>query len=120
MYPLLGRFIKIVLILIGRVVPQVFLRDGTLKILINSADGDEVTINLPIALGETIIKAIIKSNVGDKNDKGKQRYSTYMSASYPFAIKNTNCEVGVGMSLWDGLYSEEFNVASISSKLPSY
>ena len=40
-----------------------------LKILVNSADGDEVTINLPIALGETIIKAIIKSNVGDKNDK---------------------------------------------------
>lgn len=53
---------------------------------------------------------------GDKNDKGKQRYSTYMSASYPFAIKNTNCEVGVGMSLWDGLYSEEFNVASISAR----
>ena len=40
-----------------------------LKILVNSADGDEVTINLPIALGETIIKAIIKSNIGDKNDK---------------------------------------------------
>ena len=40
-----------------------------LKVLVNSADGDEVTINLPIALGETIIKAIIKSNVGDKNDK---------------------------------------------------
>ena len=40
-----------------------------LKILVNSADGDEVIINLPIALGETIIKAIIKSNVGDKNDK---------------------------------------------------
>ena len=42
---------------------------AVLKILVNSADGDEVTINLPIALGETIIKAIIKSNIGDKNDK---------------------------------------------------
>ena len=40
-----------------------------LKILVNSADGDEVTINLPVALGETIIKAIIESNVGDKSDK---------------------------------------------------
>ena len=42
---------------------------AVLKILVKSADGDEVTINLPIALGETIIKAIIKSNVGDKSDK---------------------------------------------------
>ena len=42
---------------------------AVLKILVNSTDGDEVTVNLPIALGETIIKAIIKSNVGDKSDK---------------------------------------------------
>ena len=53
---------------------------------------------------------------GDKDEEGKQRYSTYISASYPFPIGDTECEVGIGVSPWEGLYSDKFNVATISAK----
>ena len=53
---------------------------------------------------------------GDKNADGNQRYSTYISASYPFSVGSTDCEVGIGVSPWEGLYSDKFDVAVISAK----
>ncbi len=38
-------------------------KKAVLKILVNSCIGDEVTINLPIALGEALIKGIVNSNL---------------------------------------------------------
>jgi hypothetical protein len=51
---------------------------------------------------------------GDKKEDGKQQYSTYFTASYPFAVKDIDCEAGVGISPWKGMYSENPNVASIA------
>ena len=64
----------------------------------------------PLALG---VNTMLFGD-GDKDIDGEQRYSTYVSASYPFAVKDVDCEVGVGMSLWRGLYSRECNVTNIS------
>lgn len=38
-----------------------------LKILVNSQEGDEVTINFPVVLGEALAKMMIASNIGDKD-----------------------------------------------------
>ena len=38
-----------------------------LKILVNSQEGDEVTINFPVSLGEALAKMIIASNIGNKD-----------------------------------------------------
>ncbi len=38
-----------------------------LKILVNSQEGDEVTINFPVILGEALAKMIIASNLGNKD-----------------------------------------------------
>lgn len=38
-----------------------------LKILVNSQEGDEVTINFPVILGEALAKMMIASNIGDKD-----------------------------------------------------
>ena len=38
-----------------------------LKILVNSQEGDEVTINFPVILGEALAKMIIASNIGNKD-----------------------------------------------------
>ena len=52
----------------------------------------------------------------DENKKGKQLYSTYITASYPFAVKDVECELGIGVSPWKGLYSDEFHIAAITAK----
>ena len=39
-----------------------------LKILVNSAEGDEVTVNFPVALGVTLVKALTASNISGDND----------------------------------------------------
>ncbi len=52
----------------------------------------------------------------DKDEDGKQRFSTYLSASYPFPVKEVACEVGVGISPMKGLYSGKFHIAAITAK----
>ena len=52
--------------------------------------------------------------VGDKKENGKQQYSTYITANYPFAVKGIDCQASIGISPWKGLYSESFNVATIA------
>lgn len=39
-----------------------------LKILVNSAEGDEVTVNFPVALGVTLAKALTATNISGDND----------------------------------------------------
>ena len=53
----------------------------------------------------------------DKNEKGKKFYSTYISAGFPFSIKNTEWEAGIGISPWKGMYGNHFNVVAINAKV---
>ena len=39
-----------------------------LKILVNSAEGDEVTVNFPVALGVSLAKALTATNISGDND----------------------------------------------------
>ncbi|MDR1879343.1 MAG: hypothetical protein LBQ78_00210 [Tannerellaceae bacterium] len=41
---------------------------------------------------------------GDKDEEGKQRYSTYVEAAYDFAVKGVDLTAGIGVSPWTGLY----------------
>jgi len=52
----------------------------------------------------------------DKNESGKQQYSTYIAASFPFTINNVDCELGIGISPRKGMYSDKFDVATITAK----
>jgi len=54
---------------------------------------------------------------GDKNEEAKQRFSTYITASYPFTIGGMCCETGIGISPWAGLYSDKFHLATINAKV---
>ncbi|MDR0941626.1 MAG: hypothetical protein LBM68_05320 [Bacteroidales bacterium] len=66
----------------------------------------------PLSLG---VNTIFSGEL-DKDEKGDQLYSTYISASYPFAVKDVECEVGVGVAPMKGMYTDKFDVASISAK----
>ena len=52
----------------------------------------------------------------DQNAAGKQRYSTYFSASFPFNVKDVDCEAGIGVSPWKGMYGEKMNIPAITAK----
>lgn len=53
----------------------------------------------------------------DKDDFGRKYYSTYISASCPFSVRNVDCELGFGVAPWKGMYSDKFDVAAISAKV---
>ena len=53
---------------------------------------------------------------GDKKANGKPLYSTYIAARYPFTLKNMNCEAGIGISPWSGLYGDNFKVVNITAR----
>ena len=68
----------------------------------------------PLTLG---VNAMLWGD-GDKSDDGKQRYSTYFTASFPFTVKDVECEVGVGISPnKGGLYNEKDGVNPAFSKM---
>jgi hypothetical protein len=50
------------------------------------------------------------------NDKGEeeQKYSTYISAAYDFTIKGVAVTAGIGVSPWEGLYTDDFALSTIS------
>jgi hypothetical protein len=62
------------------------------------------------------LSAALTASRHDKDDDDKQRYSTYISASFPFTVKNIDCEASMGVSPWKGMYSDTFNVAAITAK----
>ena len=66
----------------------------------------------PLSLG---INTMLRGDE-DKKPDGKQQYSTYITANYSFAVKGVDCEAGIGISPWKGMYSENFNVASITAR----
>ena len=52
----------------------------------------------------------------DVNEKGQKYFSTYISASFPFSVRDVNIEAGIGISPWKGMYSNKLDVATISAK----
>jgi len=78
--------------------------------------------NIGYTFGEAFPLAIsvgtMISGDGDKSiADGKRQYSTYFSAGYPFRVRETDCEISVGVSPWKGMYSKSFDVCSISAKI---
>jgi hypothetical protein len=52
----------------------------------------------------------------DKKENGKQQYSTYIAASYSFTINEVDCEAGIGISPWSGMYGKDVNMAAVTAK----
>lgn len=52
----------------------------------------------------------------DVNENGQKYFSTYISACFPFSVRDVNIEAGIGVSPWKGMYSNQFDVATISVK----
>jgi hypothetical protein len=47
---------------------------------------------------------------------GETAYSTYIEAAYPFSIKSVGLEAALGLTPWEGAYSDGLNVVNISLK----
>lgn len=54
---------------------------------------------------------------GDKDpDDGDLFFSSYFEATYDFSVLGVNVTPSIGISPWKGMYSDDFNVASIGLK----
>ncbi|MDR2384389.1 MAG: hypothetical protein LBD80_01815 [Tannerella sp.] len=49
-------------------------------------------------------------------DSKKRSYSTYIEASVPFVISDVNFKAEFGLTPWEGLYSDKFNVVNVGIK----
>lgn len=49
----------------------------------------------------------------DSEDSSKRSYSSYLEFAYPFSYQNFDFCAEVGMTFWDGLYSDKANVVNI-------
>lgn len=47
---------------------------------------------------------------------GKRAYSTYITATYPFHVKDVGLEAEISLTPWDGMYAGDFSVVSIGLK----
>lgn len=47
---------------------------------------------------------------------GKRAYSTYVSAIYPFSVKEVELEAEVGLTPWEGMYADGFSVVNVGLK----
>ena len=52
----------------------------------------------------------------DKDNSDRKYYSTYISASFPFSVRNIDCEAGIGITPRKGMYSNKFDVVAITAK----
>jgi hypothetical protein len=53
----------------------------------------------------------------DKDDTGKNYYSTYFEASYTFDLKGNELNVFAGLSPFEGMYAEKFAVVNLGCSL---
>ncbi len=83
-------------------------------------------VNLSYTFGEkfplTLAANTFVYGGGDLNDEGKQAYSTYFRASYPFAIGGFDFEAGLGMisSKYKGCYANDYSVVQDVNLCVSY
>ena len=53
---------------------------------------------------------------GDYLADGDRAYSTYITASYPFKIKDVDLGFSVGLTPWESIYAEDFSVIHVGLK----
>ena len=66
----------------------------------------------PLSLG---VYTMLTGNE-DKDEDDRRFYSTYISASFPFSIGKVDCETGIGVTPRKGMYSDKFDIVTISAK----
>jgi len=49
----------------------------------------------------------------DYRENGKRAYSSYIELAYPFSAKGFDFQAEVGMTPWEGMYSDKLNVTNI-------
>jgi hypothetical protein len=69
------------------------------------------TESFPLALGWNTFFA-----GNDKDAEGDNRLSTYVTADYPFKVKDVDVQVGLGLTPWESLYAEKFAVVNVNLK----
>ena len=52
--------------------------------------------------------------LNDFDAAGDERYSTYIELGYPVTVGDVELAFAVGLTPWDGMYSDGFNVVNIS------
>ena len=52
----------------------------------------------------------------DYKEDGDRAYSTYVTVSYPFEIKDVKLGISVGFTPWNGLYESDFSVVHVGLK----
>jgi|AGTN01.3.fsa_nt_gi hypothetical protein len=51
-----------------------------------------------------------------RTEEGDRAYSTYITAAYPFSVKDISLEAALGLTPWESLYASKFSVVDISLK----
>lgn len=51
---------------------------------------------------------------GDKNLENEQLFSSYLEAGIDFNVKDVAMNFGIGITPWEGMYADKFNVTSVS------
>lgn len=49
----------------------------------------------------------------DYRESGKRAWSSYFELSYPFRVKDIEMSVETGLTPWEGMYSNKFNVVNV-------
>lgn len=50
----------------------------------------------------------------DYRESGNRAWSTYCELSYPFSVKSIDMTLEVGLTPWDGMYADRFNVNNVA------
>jgi len=62
------------------------------------------------------VNTLILGNEDVCEEDGRQYYSTYISLSFPFSIKDIKIETGIGISPFKGMYSSKLDVVTATVK----
>ncbi|MBB4043435.1 hypothetical protein [Bacteroides reticulotermitis] len=49
----------------------------------------------------------------DYRENGKRAWSSYFELSYPFRVRDVDMNIEAGLTPWEGMYSDKFNVVNI-------
>lgn len=52
----------------------------------------------------------------DKDAEGDNRFSTYITAEYPFKVKDVDLQVGIGLTPWESFYADKLALVDINLK----
>lgn len=70
----------------------------------------------PLSLSWNTMFAGADYNTWKEDGSSDRSYSTYIEASYPFAINNIGLSASLGLTPWEGMYASDFSVVNIGLK----